>query len=249
MNLPGVYPMFNEMWKDYQSCYIISDTHFDDPDLIHAYADRPSAEEQVKLINSKVGKMDVLIHLGDVGNIDYVRQLKGAMKILVCGNHDAGASNYQRQIWTKQFYKTQYQKHEAIEEMKRLYPNCAYTLKEGYDFVSLSEYWEVKADNKLFDLIFTGPLMLGEKLMLSHEPINMIPWAFNIHGHVHDRRVKNNGNHFNVCADVIGYEPINFNKFMKEGHLANIVSIHRDTIDNATARAKKRGYRLGRKPQ
>lgn len=249
MNLPGVYPMFNEMWKDYQSCYIISDTHFDDPDLIHAYADRPSAEEQVKLINSKVGKMDVLIHLGDVGNIDYVRQLKGAMKILVCGNHDAGASNYQRQIWTKQFYKTQYQKHEAIEEMKRLYPNCAYTLKEGYDFVSLAEYWEVKADNKLFDLIFTGPLMLGEKLLLSHEPINMIPWAFNIHGHVHDRRVKNNLNHFNVCADVIGYEPINFNKWMKEGHLAPIVSIHRDTIDNATARAKKRGYRLGRKPQ
>lgn len=249
MNLPGVYPMFNEMWKDYQSCYIISDTHFDDPDLIHAYADRPSAEEQVKRINAKVGKNDVLIHLGDVGNIDYARQLKGALKILVCGNHDAGVSNYQRQIWTKKFNKCEYQKHEALEEMKRLYPNCAYTLNEGYDFSSLSEYWEIKADNKLFDLIFTGPLMLGEKLLLSHEPINMIPWVFNIHGHVHDRRAKNNGNHFNVCADVIGYEPINFNKWMKEGHLANIVSIHRDTIDRATSNARKRGYRLGRKPQ
>lgn len=249
MNLPGVYPMFNEMWKDYQSCYIISDTHFDDPDLIHAYADRPNAEQQVKLINSKVGKMDVLIHLGDVGNVDYVRQLKGAMKILICGNHDAGASNYQRQIWIQKFDMAQYQKHEALEEMKRLHPNCSYSISEGYDFHSPFTYWEVKADNKLFDLIFTGPLMLGEKLLLSHEPINMIPWAYNLHGHVHDRRVKNNLNHFNVCADVIGYEPINFNKFMKEGHLAPIVSIHRDTIDRATSNARKRGYRLGRKPQ
>ena len=85
--------------------------------------------------------------------------------------------------------------------------------------------------------------------MLSHEPIQGCNWCMNIHGHDHTRSHKNDKYHFNVCADVIGYEPINFNKWMKEGHLANIVSIHRDTIDNATARAKKRGYRLGRKPQ
>lgn len=129
--------------------------------------------------------------------------------------------------------------------MKRLYPDCAYSISDSYDFLDNVPCWEVSADNRLFDEVYTGPIMISEKLLLSHEPINMIPWAFNLHGHDHDRRVKNNLNHFNVCADVIGYEPINFNKFMKEGHLANIVSIHRDTIDRATYNARKRGYRLG----
>lgn len=246
--IEGLYQPFQH-WGESGTTWIISDTHFDDPDLIHAYADRPSAEEQVKRINAKCGKTDTLIILGDVGDISYVRQLRAKYKILVMGNHDAGASNYKRQIFKKKFPDSLFQKHEALNEMKRLYPNCSYSIELHYDFHSPFTYWEVSADNRLFDEVYTGPVMISEKLLLSHEPINMIPWAFNIHGHVHDRRVKNNGNHFNVCADVIGYEPINFNKWMKEGHLAHIVSIHRETIDNATVRAKKRGYKLGRKPQ
>lgn len=246
--IEGLYQPFQH-WGESGTCHIISDTHFDDPDLIHAYADRPSAEEQVKRINAKCGKADTLIILGDVGDISYVRQLRAKYKILVMGNHDAGASNYKRQIFKKKFPDSLFQKHEALDEMKRLYPNCSYSIELHYDFHSPFTYWEVSADNRLFDEVYTGPIMISEKLLLSHEPINMIPWAYNLHGHVHDRRVKNNGNHFNVCADVIGYEPINFNKWMKEGHLAHIVSIHRETIDNATVRAKKRGYKLGRKPQ
>lgn len=242
--IEGLYPPFQH-WGASGTTWILSDTHFNDPDLIHAYVDRPSAEEQVKRINAKCGRADTLIILGDVGDISYVRQLRAKYKILVMGNHDSGASNYQRQIYKKLFDKGMFQKHEALDEMKRLHPNCAYSISEYWDNFTDIFYWEVSADNRLFDEVYTGVLVIGEKLILSHEPINMIPWAFNIHGHVHDRRVKNNGNHFNVCADVIGYEPINFNKWMKEGHLANIVSIHRDTIDNATKRARKRGYKLG----
>ena len=246
--IEGLYPPFQH-WGASGTTWIISDTHFNDPDLIHVYADRPSAEEQVKRINAKCGRADTLIILGDVGDISYVRQLRAKYKILVMGNHDSGASNYQRQIYKQKFYKGLFQKHEALDEMKRLYPDCAYSISDSYDFLDNVPCWEVSADNKLFDLIFTGPLMLGEKLMLSHEPIQGCNWCMNIHGHDHTRSHKNDKYHFNVCADVIGYEPINFNKWMKEGHLAPIVSIHRDTIDNATARAKKRGYKLGRKPQ
>lgn len=242
--IEGLYQPFQH-WGESGTTWIISDTHFDDPDLIHAYADRPSAEEQVRRINAKAGRADTLIALGDVGDVSYVRQLRAKYKILVIGNHDAGASNYKRQIITKKFDQDEYQKHEALDEMKRLYPNCSYSIKEGCGLFPPLFYWEVSADNRLFDEVYTGPVMISEKLLLSHEPINMIPWVFNIHGHVHDRRVKNNGNHFNVCADVIGYEPINFNQWMKQGHLANIVSVHRETIDHATARAKKRGYKLG----
>ena len=44
----------------------------------------------------------------------------------------------------------------------------------------------------------------------------------------------------NVCSDVIGYTPVNFNQFIKSGHLKEIDTIHRTTIDKATIRAKKR---------
>lgn len=246
--IEGLYQPFQH-WGASGTTWIISDTHFDDPDLIHAYADRPSAEEQVKLINAKCGRADTLIILGDVGDISYVCQLRAKYKILVMGNHDAGASNYQRQIFREKFDKGLFQKHEALDEMKRLYPDCAYSISDSYDFLDNVPCWEVSADNRLFDEVYTGVLVIGEKLMLSHEPIKGCDWCMNIHGHDHSRSHKNDIYHFNVNADVIGYDPINFNKFMKEGHLAHIVSIHRDTIDNATARAKKRGYKLGRKPQ
>lgn len=246
--IEGLYQPFQH-WGESGTTWIISDTHFNDPDLIHAYADRPSAEEQVKRINAKCGRADTLIILGDVGDISYVRQLRAKYKILVMGNHDSGASNYQRQIFRQKFDKGLFQKHEALDEMKRLYPDCAYSISDSYDFLDNVPCWEVSADNKMFDEVYSGVVVIGEKLMLSHEPIKGCDWCMNIHGHDHSRSHKNDIYHFNVNADVIGYEPINFNKFMKEGHLAHIVSIHRDTIDNATARAKKRGYRLGRKPQ
>lgn len=246
--IQGLYPIF-EHWGAVGSVWIISDTHFNDPDLIHVYADRPSAEEQVKRINAKCGRADTLIILGDVGDISYVRQLRAKYKILVMGNHDSGASNYQRQIYKQKFYKGLFQKHEALDEMKRLYPDCAYSISDSYDFLDNVPCWEVSADNRLFDEVYTGVLVIGEKLMLSHEPIKGCDWCMNIHGHDHSRSHKNDIYHFNVNANVIGYEPINFNKWMKEGHLATIVSIHRDTIDRATYNARKRGYRLGRKPQ
>ena len=157
------------------------------------------------------------------------------------GNHDSGASNYQRHIFKQKFDKGLFQKHEALGEMKRLYPDCAYSIIDSYDFLDNSPCWEVCADNCLFDLVFTGPVVIGEKLILSHEPIENCDWCMNIHGHTHDRNIVNDTYHFNVCADVIGYTPINFNKWMKDGHLAKIQSLHRQTINEATDRRRHKG--------
>ena len=218
---------------------MISDTHFGDKDIQKAFPNRPSDEELVKLINSRVGRKDVLWILGDCGDIEYVKKLRG-YKILLLGNHDTGVSNYQRQKWIKKFDKDKFQKDEAIAEMKRLYPGCSYTIFEGYDFHAPFEYWEIKADNKLFDMVFSGPVMLGPKILLSHEPLD-ISWAFNIHGHDH-AGAKRKG-HLNVCADVIGYTPINFNQFLKSGAFSKVQTVHRKTIDLATKNRKKRGGR------
>lgn len=179
--IAGLYDTFQEKWKS-QTVWVISDTHFGDEDLRAGIASRPSDEELVKMINAKVGRKDVLIHLGDVGNIEFAKQLRG-YKVLIMGNHDAGKTNY-----------------------------------EG-----------------VFDEIYEGALIAGEKLIFSHEPVN-IPWAQNIHGHVH----IGSSTGVNVCLDACGYQPLNLNQFMKGG-CAKIETIHRDTIDKATIRKKKRG--------
>ena len=239
MNIPSLYELFQEKWGRFQSGWMISDTHFGDKDL-RAGMDRPSDEEIVKSINSKVGKCDLLIHMGDVGDVEYVRKLKG-YKVLIMGNHDAGASNYKRHREMVVINAYDFTQEEAVEEMKRRYPG--YSIKfECMDRAG----WIFSIDNKLFDEVYEGALIVGEKLMLSHEPVE-IPWLFNIHGHNHQGNVKT-GNHLNVCADVVGYEPVSLNKFLKEGHLSKIQTIHRACIDNAIERKKKRGgKKIGQK--
>lgn len=191
MNLPGVYDTFNKLWNDYQTVWIISDLHFNEEDLKAGFPNRPSDDELVKRINAKVGRRDVLLILGDCGDLEYVKQLRG-YKVLVAGNHDCGLT-----------------KHKEI-----------------------------------FNEVYEGVLAIGEKLLLSHEPMPL-SWAANFHGHDHTG-AKRQGC-FNFCADVIGYAPINLNQVLKGGGIYNnIQSIHRLTIDAATTRARKRGKKIGK---
>ena len=191
MFLPGVYEIFLERWDRYQTCFLISDTHFDDPDLEKAYPLRPKAEEFVKLINSKVGRKDIIICLGDCGNLEYWKKIRG-YKILISGNHDSGIEKYK----------------------------------------------------EVFNEVYQGPIILGEKLILSHEPIAGIDWALNFHGHTHDGPVRSDPYHLNINCDANKkYEPFNLNSILKHGPTAHIKSLHRDTIDKATTRKSKRGAR------
>ena len=237
MAIQGLYKIFDH-WHQEGTLWIFSDPHSGDSDLEIGIHDRPSAAEIVQRINAKCGRKDTLICLGDVGDVEYVKLLRAKQKILICGNHDAGRTNYERQKWIKIFDKDRYQRDEALLEMQRLYPGCRYTISEGCQFHSPFEYWEVIADNMLFDEVYEGPLMIAEKLILSHEPVD-VPWAYNIHGHDHQGHKRKN--HTNVCVDVTGYQPINMNQFMKSGALAHVETIHRDTIDKATERKRKRG--------
>ena len=235
--IQGLYKIFDH-WHQEGTLWIFSDPHFGDDDLTTGIRNRPSAAEIAQHINAKCGRKDTLICLGDVGDVEYVKLLRAKHKILICGNHDAGRTNYERQTWTKIFDMTYHTRETAIQEMKKLYPNCRYTAVEGYQFQSPFEYWQVTADNMLFDEVYEGPLMIAEKLILSHEPID-VPWAYNLHGHDHQGHKRKN--HTNVCVDVTGYQPINMNQWMKSGAMAHVETIHRDTIDKATVRKQKRG--------
>lgn len=242
--LPYIYEMFQH-WGREGAVWIYSDPHFGDEDLACGVPGRPDDEAHIKAINSCAGRKDTLIILGDVGNLDAVRKLRAARKVLIMGNHDAGATNYKRKSVYKHYDKEAYTREAALENMKALYPNCKYTVWEGYDVQRAPFcYWCVEADNGLFDEVYEGALLIGEKLLLSHEPVD-ISWAFNIHGH--DHAGKKRAGHLNVCSDVIGYKPINFNQVLKSGVASKVQSIHRITIDKATARKIKRGgKKIGR---
>ena len=183
--IAGLYDCFKH-WSAQGTVWVCSDTHFGNAEWM-----RPSDEEIVKAINSKVGRKDTLILLGDVGDISMAQRLKG-YKVLIAGNHDVGLSAYK----------------------------------------------------EVFNEVYGGPLLIADRLILSHEPIVEIPWAFNLHGHVHDLRAPINRSpmHKNCVVEALNYEPLNLNKFMRDGGLASVTSIHRATIDHATARKKKRNY-------
>ena len=95
---------------------------------------------------------------------------------------------------------------------------------------------------EIFDEVYEGMLIIHPKILLSHEPINF-PYMFNIHGHNHNGAPRYTG-HLNVCADVIGYIPINFNQFIKSGRLKECIDIHREIINTATKRARKRNNKI-----
>ena len=236
MALPGVYKIFNDRWCK-QTVWIYSDPHFGDKELAAGIPDRPSDQEQIAMINSKVGKNDTLIILGDVGDIECVKQLRG-YKVLVCGNHDGGGTTYERQRSEWLFDQKEYSEEEVKEIVRKQCPECKITVTECVTFINAAS-WVVTADNQLFDEVYTGPLMIGEKLFLSHEPVD-IPFALNLHGHDHSGWEHKDWAHLNVCADVIGYTPINLNQVLKGGAAAHVQSIHRQTINDATKRAKKR---------
>lgn len=179
-----LYPPFRH-WSETGTIWIYSDPHFSDEDM-PPWSKRPSDDEQVASINKFVGRKDTLIILGDIGNLEVAKRLRG-YKVLLCGNHDKGGTIYET----------------------------------------------------IFNEVYTGPLMISDKILLSHEPVD-VPWAFNIHGHDHNGTSFVDNHHLNVCSDVIGYKPLNFNQFIKSGALAKVTSIHRLTIDKQTKKAKDR---------
>jgi len=180
-----LYPCFQH-WSSYGSVYIISDTHFDDSDR-QFMGYNISEQEQLYILKETCHKNDTLIHLGDVGNPEYMCKLK-CYKVLIMGNHDTG---------------------------------------------------EIK---KYFNEIYTGPLMISDKLILSHEPICLEVGsyrtliAFNIHGHDHSGEYYNDDYHLNITQNVWGYFPLNLKEFINIGILKQVQNIHRVTIDKATER-------------
>lgn len=264
----------------------------------------------VRRINRKVGKNGTLIILGDIGNIELVKKLKG-YKVLIMGNHDKGASNCKRVSDDRYYitpeisssswsllnenechskylkykndkynpFKHQY-RDEITDEIHNVFSNelpGSYFLgevvlrkrgnanfknvseipnyildkvRENLEFIKKDDRYTKnkteeeliieeaniiaeKIDNHLFDEVYEGPLMINDRVILSHEPIPVPEYMFNIHGHVHNEKAKGDEHHLNVICECVDYEPVSLSRLLKEGLTKNIDSIHRETIDKA----------------
>ena len=82
-----------------------------------------------------------------------------------------------------------------------------------------------------FDEVYTGPLFIGERILLSHEPVYGVEWCLNIHGHNHNGEFCKRDSHINLAANVVHFCPFNLGDAIKEGMLSNCVGIHRYMID------------------
>lgn len=89
----------------------------------------------------------------------------------------------------------------------------------------------------VFDEVYTGPVIIAEKLILTHEPIDF-PYAVNIHGHDHSNNGFKDGLHINCCAEHINYTPICLSHIVKSGLLKNTINIHREVVEKAKDRKK-----------
>ena len=188
--IKSLYPQF-QRWSATGSVYIISDTHFDDPDCKLMDPDWITPQEHMEKIKKSVHKNDTLICLGDCGNASYFDELK-CYKVLITGNHDV---------------------------MSKVASH--------------------------FDEVYTGPLFIADRILLSHEPIfGLEKICVNIHGHDHagfwvtyDKKLDH-FTHINLASNVIKYIPYDLGKYIKIGLLSGVPNYHRITIDNATAKEK-----------
>jgi calcineurin-like phosphoesterase family protein len=191
--IESLYPCF-KCWSEKGSVYLISDTHFFDEDREYMGYDIPESV-QIERIASVCHKNDTLIHLGDVGSVEWMNKIK-AYKVLIMGNHD-----------------------QSIEKM-----------------------------SKYFDEVYSGPLWISQKLVLSHEPIvvedeNGVPIAINIHGHDHSGEVWDYY-HVNIVQNKYGYSPLNLKNFIKEGYLKRATDIHSITKEVAAERKNNKQWSM-----
>lgn len=236
-----LYKTVTSKWPN-GNIWFYSDPHFGDEDMPLIRKNNISDEEQVARINSKVGKNDVIIFLGDIGNIDFIKKVRG-YKVLIKGNHDRGASYYLKKeigrIFDSRSIPASHEKYvNEIRKTCRTNPFLLVMFGEWLD----AHYTRPKYENDgLFDEVYTGPLTISHNIILSHEPLGRdFPYALNIHGHDHSNSYKAD-NCINLCAELINYTPVSLKTIIESGALKNIEDIHRVAIDRRLDLNKQEG--------
>ena len=187
--IKSIYSIFNKNWiVGNGTIWVYSDTHFGDLDCYmqrfpQLFSSIPYEEDclldtvevldtmQIDNINSKCGKNDTLIILGDVGDVNCIKRLKARYKILIKGNHDKGDSNYVE--YFDEIYKgglqigeKLYMSHEPIriKGCLNIHGHLHKNIKDWYEFVTdgTGELWEYYHYNVIGESNQYFPVSLNE---------------------------------------------------------------------------------------
>lgn len=190
--------------------------------------------------------------------LECIKKLKAGHKVLIMGNHDAGASKYKRiknrptQLLDGKDIsicpKCGGKRFQLIVDSPTEYGRTkGQTDKFTYDCSDCGLHIEdtnlkrlsfKENDNHLFEEVYEGTLLIGPKIILSHEPVEY-SYGLNIHGHNHTSNQDKDDLHFNAIAECTNYMPISLEKIIESKHLNKITDVHRKTIDKATKTSKK----------
>lgn len=205
-------------WYHGGRIFFYSDPHFSDPEMVYLRKNYIGDEEQVNRINKKIGKNDTIIFLGDIGNPEYIKKVRG-YKVLVKGNHDSGDSNYKRTV----------------------------NLDENYNVISDNHLFDEIYDGELAispNIILSHepiPVLSCNINIHGHDHSN---WGKDLIIEMKDGepRLKeaSTPHHFNMCAEHIDYTPISLDEILSQVRIKDLTDIHRITIDNAILKKEKR---------
>lgn len=239
-----LYPCFKH-WEEKNTIWLYSDPHFGDE---QARAFRKELlgwdiddDEKVRRINSKVGKNDIIIFLGDIGDTEYIKQIRG-YKVLIMGNHDSGKTNYERVVTEIQTFDSSEIKPEDIKT-KTLWHRTKGEIGPILDMRPLRKYFHTEIqDNKLFDEVYDGSLTLNKKIILSHVPFPS-EYFFNIHGHVHSGPTPGELG-INMCCEFHDYYPVNLNDILVSGRLQEVKDLNRQQIERRMEEKFPEGWHM-----
>lgn len=245
-------------WYHGGTIWLCSDPHFQKDTEMEEFFKWPTAEERLAKINECVTKNDTFVCLGDVGDrLDLISKIKCDYKVLITGNHDKGNINYKM---VKDFPIVYVDTYEEAKKVIKTRTYIGGTTRNPHEYkipekwidlrINVEDdgnnglYYEVVADNHLFDEIYDGPLFINSKIVLSHERCEL-PFVLNIHGHEHcgvyaieKQYVMEDGTHtsylINLASDVVGFVPMRLDKIIEQFPLNRIKSIHDIAIETAT---------------
>lgn len=209
--IKSLYKIFQH-WSKNGSVYLYSDPHFGDWEsyTFRGLTTNKTKEEldqfQVDNINKVVHKSDTIVFLGDIGDPNLLKKIRG-YKVLITGNHDKGSSIYEEyfdEIYTGCLTISDriILSHEPIENCPPFLFNIHGHDHSGRDFTTyvLKDYDADMSCSEMTKNYLT--CIKNYKL-----------------------------NKLNLCAEWINYTPISLADVIKSGVLTNISTIHRDYLD------------------
>ena len=125
-------------------------------------------------------------------------------------------------------------------------PEYINKINSRYKVLILGNHDKMSTYKNYFNEIYSGPLLVSDRILLSHEPIHGLRWCLNIHGHDHNNEepYDNKCKYLNLAVNRCGYTPVSLGELIKQGALSGISNLHRITIDSKSESKKRKSFVL-----